>query len=87
MIAPPDSPQPKKSVVFPIILTILLGVLLAVGSCFGFIGTLNFSGPTKPINIVFGIGFAAGLAAVLTGCIWAIVAFVRFLLKKSKEPS
>ncbi len=87
MIPASNPSKPGKSKVVPILLTVVCGLLLAGGSCFGFINTLNFNGHSKPMNTVYAVGLAAGVVAVLAGCIWAIVAFVRFLLRQNKEPS
>jgi hypothetical protein len=56
-VGPP--PPVRKSRLVAIVLTISCGALLAGGSCFGFADTLNFSGPSKPINTLFACGMIA----------------------------
>ena len=70
---------PRKSHLKPILITILCGVLFGAGSCVGFLNTLNFNGPARPLNLYFAVGFFIGVAAVLVGAIWALVAPIRFL--------
>lgn len=80
-------PPARKSRLVAIALTIFCGALLAGGSCFGFIGTLNINGPSKPINALFGCGIIAGILAFLAGIIWAIVALVLHILRpRSQQP-
>jgi hypothetical protein len=83
----PPPPPARKSRLLAIVLTISCGALLAGGSCFGFADTLNFSGPSKPINTLFGLGMIAGVVAFLVGIIWAIVALVLHILRsRSQQP-
>jgi hypothetical protein len=81
-LLPPEQPgvvpAPKKSPIKPIIITIVSGVLLAAGSCMGFLSTFNVS-RTNQISVVMAIGFLVGVAAVLCGAMWALVALIRFL--------
>ena len=85
---PPASPTKfKKSKLPPIFLTIVSGLLLAGGSCFGFLNTFNYKHDSSPISTIFAFGFAAGVLAVLTGIVWAIVAVVLSLLRAKKEQS
>jgi hypothetical protein len=78
-------PPARKSRLVAIALTIFCGALLAGGSCFGFIGTLNINGPSKPINALFGCGIIAGVVAFLAGIIWAIVALVLHILRPRSQ--
>jgi hypothetical protein len=82
-----SSPPPpaRKSRLVAIALTIFCGAVLAGGSCFGFIGTLNINGPSKPINALFGCGMIAGVVAFLAGIIWAIVALVLHILRPRSQ--
>jgi hypothetical protein len=83
----PPPPPVRKSRLVAILLTISCGALLAGGSCFGFADTLNFNGPSKPINTLFACGMIAGIVAFLAGIIWAIVALVLHILRSwSQQP-
>ena len=73
-IAPVPEPGRKSSRVKAIVITLVASVLLAGGSCFGFLNTMNFNRST-PINAVFAIAFGLGVLAFLGACIWAAVAF------------
>ena len=81
----PPPPPARKSRLLPIVLTISCGALLAGGSCFGFADTLNFNGPSKPINTLFACGMIAGIVAFLAGIIWAIVALVLHILRSRSQ--
>ena len=52
----PAPPPPKRSIVRPMAMTLVSSFLLGLGSCFGFLSTLNFNGPSKPVNTLFMIG-------------------------------
>ena len=83
----PSPPPARKSRLVAIALTIFCGALLASGSCFGFINTLNINGRSKPINMLFVCGMIAGVVAFLAGIIWAIVALVLHVLRpRSQQP-
>ena len=83
---PPPLPA-RKSRLVAIALTIFCAALLAGGSCFGFIVTLNTNGRSKPINTLFACGMIAGVVAFLAGIIWAIVALVLHVLRsRSQQP-
>lgn len=77
----PSAPPARKSRLIAMALTIFCGALLAVTSCFGFIGTLNNNGSNKPLNTMFSWGIVAGIVAFLAGVIWAIVAFVLHVIR------
>lgn len=81
----PLSPPARKSRLVAIALTIFCGALLAGGSCFGFIGTLNINGPSKPINMLFSWGIVAGVVAFLAGVVWAIVALVLHIMRPRNQ--
>jgi hypothetical protein len=78
----PESPRPRRSTGKQILITLVCGILLGLGSCFGFLNTLNFGGgPTKSGGTLYAIGFVVGLALVVSAILWAVVviiiAFVR----------
>jgi hypothetical protein len=86
-IVGPPPPPARKSRFVAVALTIFCGALLAGGSCFGFIGTLNINGHSKSINMLFACGMIAGVVAFLAGVIWAIVALVLHILRsRSQQP-
>jgi hypothetical protein len=73
----PAAPRPRRSTWKQILITLVCGILLGAGSCFGFLNTANFGGgPTKPGNTVFFIGFAVGLALFVFAILWAVVAII-----------
>lgn len=77
--------KPRKSRVIQILLTIACGVVLAIGSCFGFIATLNINGPDKPLNAAFVIGMAGGAVLFVGGVIWGVVAIIVHLFSHRQE--
>ena len=83
-IAPVPEPGRKSSKVKAIVITLVASVLLAGGSCFGFLNTMNFNRST-PISAVFAIGFCLGALVFFGACLWAAVAFfVYFFSSDSK---
>jgi hypothetical protein len=65
----------------PILATLLGGILLAGGSCAGFLSTLTYSGPGRPISNLFTVGFFAGVAGVLAAGVWALAAIIAFFIR------
>ncbi len=66
------------------LITLVGGILLAAGSCVGFLGTLkiNGEGESWPIlNPLFAIGFFVGVLAELAGGIWALAAIITFFIR------
>lgn len=86
MATPPNAVKTSKSKALPILLAVVCGIVLAVGSCFGFLGTLRFNGGSNPWNAAFALGFVIGVAAFLFGCLWAFICFLR-LIWRNKERS
>lgn len=84
-LSPPPSPSRKKSPFKPILITILCGVLFAAGSCVGFLNTLNLNGPSNPATPYLAVGFYVGVALLLGGSVWAVVAFVKYLFGFGRE--
>jgi hypothetical protein len=72
----PDVPRPRRSTWKQILITLVCGVVLGLGSCVGFLNSANFNGPSKPGNTLFAIGFVVGLALVVSACLWALVAII-----------
>jgi len=81
----PAPPPPKRSVVKPIAITLVSGFLLGLGSCFGFLSTINSNGPNKSFDTLFMIGFCVGLVLFFGACVWAAVAMVVYLFRESKK--
>ena len=73
-ISGPGAPKPRPSWV-PIIATILCAIALGIGSCFGFVITL------QPQNRAFNSGFSTlfllCIAAFFGGVIWAFVRLIK----------
>ena len=66
-----SSPQPtqsQKSKLWPIVLTIVGGILLAFVSCGGFLGSMEDNAAAN----AFAVGFFAGLAILIGGCVAAV---------------
>jgi hypothetical protein len=60
-----------------ILITLVCGVLLAWGSCYGFImtsGSINFG------SLLLGLGFFVGVALVLTSGVRMLIAIIKFLI-------
>jgi hypothetical protein len=82
----PDGPRPRRFAWKQILITLVCGVVLGLGSCFGFLNTLNFGGgPTRPGGTLYAIGFAVGLALVIAACLWALVAIIVFFIRAVRE--
>jgi len=81
----PAPPPPKRSIVRPMAMTLVSSFLLGLGSCFGFLSTLNFNGPSKPVNTLFMIGFGVELVVFLGACVWAVVAMFAYMFSGHKE--
>jgi hypothetical protein len=79
----PETPR-KTSKVKAIVVTLVASVLLAGGSCFGFVNTINFN-RNAPISMVFAIGFGLGVLAFSGGCVWAAVAFFVYFFGSDKR--
>lgn len=60
-------------------ITLCCGILLAGGSCVGFVSTLNSNSSTK--STLFGIGFFVGVLGVISGGIWALAAIIAFFIR------
>jgi hypothetical protein len=88
---PPPQPEarPRPSYhVGAILITLAGGILLAAGSCFGFLGTLNMNGvgESRPLlNPAFAIGFFVGVLGAIAGGIWALAAIITFLIHAASD--
>jgi hypothetical protein len=71
----PDVPRPRRSTWKQILITLVCGVVLGLGSCFGFLSTMSFN-ENKPSSVAFAIGFVVGVALVLSAGVRALVAIV-----------
>jgi hypothetical protein len=76
---PPNAPRPRASHLKPILITLLCGVLLAAGSCFGFVSTLTSNSSNK--QTLFVIGFFAGVLGVISAGVWALAAMIAFFIR------
>ena len=64
-----DDSKPR-SIGKQVLILIFSGLLLSVGSCAGFLNTVNINGPIAPI---FALGFVAGVLLMIGALIWAVV--------------
>ena len=78
----PDE-QTKKFTFRPILITLLCSILLAGGSCFGFLQTSKVN-QNAPVSNVFAVGFVAGVLLFLSGCVWAAVALFLHFFRTQK---
>jgi hypothetical protein len=60
-------------------ITLCCGILLAGGSCVGFVSTLTSNSSSK--STLFAIGFFVGVLAIIAFHIWALVAIVTFFIR------
>jgi len=72
---PPPVPPAKKSNYKPILLTLLFSFLLAGGSCFGFLRTMNTQGGSS--STIFGIGFLICALVFVGAILWMAIKAVR----------
>jgi hypothetical protein len=80
---PIGAPRPRKYQVGPILITLFGGIVLAAGSCVGFLGALGLNGGTNssnPLSLLWAVGFFVGLASAGAGFVWAIAAIIMFLI-------
>jgi hypothetical protein len=84
---PPSSPPAPladvKPTVLQAIVTLVGGLVLAAGSCAGFLATLNLNRESG-VNITFALGFFASLLAAFVGVILIIVRMVK-LARRRRE--
>src|SRR5260221_14040246 len=68
----------RRSFVAPLV-TLLCAVVLAGGSCYGFLSTFNINGSGKhaALNVFFLIVFFSNVMAVSGAIVWIIVGAVR----------
>ena len=80
----PEAPRPRAYHVKPILATLLGGILLAGGSCAGFLSTVDMGGVglrSRNLETLYVAGFFAGGLAVLAGGVWAIAAIIVFFIR------
>jgi hypothetical protein len=75
----PEAPPRRSYHVTPILITLVGGILLAFGSCVGFVSTLTSNSSSK--STLFLIGFSVGVLAVIAGGIWALAAIITFFIR------
>jgi hypothetical protein len=76
----PDGPRPPRSTWKQILITLVCGVLLGLGSCFGFASTMSFN-ENKPASAVFAMGFVVGVGLVLSAGVRALVAIIAAFIR------
>ena len=82
--APPPAP-PIRPTAAQALVTLFGGLLLAGGSCAGFLTTLNLNGGTDAVNTAFAIGFILSLVAAAVGGVLVIVRVVRLSVRRRAE--
>ena len=80
----PSPPPPAKSNYKPILLTLLISVLLAGGSCFGFLGTFNINRST-PLSMVCAAGFVICVLTFLGSLLWLVIKVLSDMIRRSRE--
>jgi hypothetical protein len=81
----PPPPPPIRPTAAQALVTLFGGLLLAGGSCAGFLTTLNFNGGSDSVNTVFAIGFILSLVVAVVGVVLVIVRVVRLLVRRRGE--
>ena len=76
----PDVRRPRRSTWKQILITMVCGVVLGLGSCFGFLGTMSVN-ENNPFSAVLAIGFVVGVALVLTAGVRALVAIITSFIR------
>ena len=78
---PPPLPPVRKSNYKPILLTLLFSFLLAGGSCFGFLRTMNTQGGSS--STIFGAGFLICVLVFVGAILWLAIKAIREGIKGS----
>jgi hypothetical protein len=82
----PEVPRPRRSIWKQILITLVCGVVLALGSCFGFLDTLDFGGGrSKSGGTVYLVGFGIGLLLVGSSILGAFVAVIIALFRAARS--
>ena len=72
---------PAKSSYKPILLTLLFSLLLAGGTCFGFLNTFNV---TSQVSMVYAGGFAFCVLTFLGSLLWLVIKAVSDVIRGSR---
>jgi len=75
-----SSPPPAKSSYKPILLTLFFSFLLAGGSCFGFLNTLNVNRDT--MSTVYAAGFVFCALTFLGSLLWLVIRAVSDVIRE-----
>jgi len=78
---PAPVPPASRANYKPILLTLLFSFLLAGGSCFGFLRTMNTQGGSS--STIFGIGFLICVLVFVGAILWLAIKAVREGIKGS----
>ncbi len=81
----PPRPPPIRPTVAQALVTLFGGLLLAGGSCAGFLTTLNLNGGSDSVNNAFAIGFILSLVVTGVGVVLVIVRVVRLAVRRRGE--
>lgn len=78
MPEPSDSSTPQvRPTTAQVLVTFLGGLVLAGGSCAGFLATLNINRGDEPVSTAFAIGFILSLLLAGIGVVLAIIRVIR----------
>jgi hypothetical protein len=75
----PDAEPRQTAYLKQIVITLVCGVLLAWGSCYGFIHRSGLS--IDFASALLGLGFFVGVALVLTSGVRILIAIVKLLIR------
>ena len=81
---PPPAP-PIRPTIAQGLITLFGGLLLAGGSCAGFLTTLNLNGGSDSVNTAFAIGFILSLVVAGVGVVLVIVRVVKLAVRRRRE--
>jgi hypothetical protein len=81
----PVPPPPRPSNYRPILLTLLFSLLLAGGSCFGFLNTFNLNRNSQ-ISMIFAAGFGFSVLTFLGSLLWIVIKAIRDSIRVSRGP-
>jgi hypothetical protein len=79
----PSPPPPAKSSYKPILLTLLFSLLLAGGTCFGFLNTFSVNRNSQ-VSMVYAGGFAFCVLTFLGSLLWLVIKAVSDAIRGSR---
>ncbi len=76
----PSPLPPPKSSYKPILLTLLFSLLLAGGTCFGFLNTFNVN-QNSPVSMVYAGGYVFCVLTFLGSLLWLVIKAVSDVIR------